>query len=157
MGRERENRNEREIPRESFMDETLGELTALSRYLISIDLALPRCSFLVACTRLYTLFCWSVRPSVHRSVCPSAFMRFLALLLLSRYSTDLEYCPCLLVRDWGSRVTSLIPSVLSLSGFFRLKKKMACKCAGSSRSWPDFVYRSRGLKRDLGMCGNRYC
>ena len=63
---------------------------------------------------------WSVRPSVRRSVGPSVgpsvrhtllffgFLRFLALLLLPKWSGDLNYGPCPPARDWGSRVSGLV-------------------------------------------------
>merc|ERR1712148_158008 len=65
----------------------------------------------------------SVGPSVRRSVGPShftfsAFMGFLAIPLLPKCSTDLEYGPCPPARDWGSRVSGLV--FISLV-FFPLK------------------------------------
>ena len=65
--------------------------------------------FLVACTQLYTPLC----PSVRRSVRPSHFtfsalMGFLALLLLPKCSTDLNYGPYPPARDWGSHVSGLV-------------------------------------------------
>ena len=72
-------------------------------------------------TRLYTPLCRSVRrsvgPSVRLSVGPSvgpshftfsALMGVLALLLLPKCSTDLNYGPCPPARDWGSRVSGLV-------------------------------------------------
>ena len=52
----------------------------------------------------------SIRRSIRRSVTLyfSALMGFLALLLLPKCSTDLEYGPCPPARDWGSRVSGLI-------------------------------------------------
>ena len=59
----------------------------------------------------------SVRRSVRRSVGPSvgpshftfsALMGFLALLLLPKCSTDLNYGPCPPARDWGSRISGLV-------------------------------------------------
>ena len=59
-----------------------------------------------------------VGPSVRRSVGPSsirpshftflALMGVLALLLLPKCSTDLNYVPCPPARDWGSRVSGLV-------------------------------------------------
>ena len=55
----------------------------------------------------------SVRPLVRPSVRPSHFtfsalMGVLALLLLPKCSTDLNYDPCPPARDWGSRVSDLV-------------------------------------------------
>ena len=51
-----------------------------------------------------------VRRSVRRSIRQShftfsAFLSFLALLLLPKCSADLKYGPCPSARDWGSRVS----------------------------------------------------
>jgi len=68
----------------------------------------------------------SVGPSVRRSVRPSHFtfsalMGVLALLLLPKCSTDLDYGPCPPARDWGSRVSGLVfPSCLLASRHIRL-------------------------------------
>ena len=58
----------------------------------------------------------SFRRSVGLSVRPSHFtfsalMGVLALLLLPKCSTDLNYGPCPPARDWGSRVSGLVQSV----------------------------------------------
>ena len=54
---------------------------------------MPKSSFLVACTRLYTSLCWSVHPSVGRSVCPLVITsRFWAFRAKRR--AYLSYCPC---------------------------------------------------------------
>ena len=50
----------------------------------------------------------SVRPSVHFTF--SALMGVLALLLLPKCSTDLNYGPCPPTRDWGSCVSGLVPT-----------------------------------------------
>ena len=76
--------------------------------------------FLVACYATLQP-ALSVRPSVRRSVGPSvhpfvgpshftysALMGVLALLLLPKSSTDLNYGPCPPARDWGSRVSGLV-------------------------------------------------
>ena len=40
-----------------------------------------------------------------------AFFSFLSLLLLPKCSGDLlQHCPCPPTRNWGSRVTSLVPN-----------------------------------------------
>ena len=55
----------------------------------------------------------SVRWSVVRGLTHftfSAFLRFLAILLLHKCSADIKYGPCPLARDWGSRVSGLIHS-----------------------------------------------
>ena len=72
-----------------------------------------------------------VGPSVRRSVGPShftfsAFMGFLAIPLLPKYSTDLKYGPCPPARDWGSRVSGLV--ILPLlgplkAGITKIKKR----------------------------------
>ena len=53
-----------------------------------------------------------MRRSVCRSVCHTLlfcfFLRFLALLLLPKWSGDLTHGPCPLSRDWGSRVSGLV-------------------------------------------------
>ena len=79
--------------------------------------------FLVACyASLHPALSvrWSVvDPLVHRSVRWSIgpavghifwefFLRFLASLLLLKWSVDLNYGPCPPARDWGSRVFSLV-------------------------------------------------
>ena len=65
----------------------------------------------------------SVRRSVRRSVRPPhftffGFLRFLALLLLPKWSGLLNYSPCPPARDWGSRISGLVivwsKNVLSL-------------------------------------------
>ena len=60
-------------------------------------------SFQSRTTRLYTPLCRSVR----HTFTFSAFMGFLALLLLPKCSTDLKYGPCPPARDCGSRVSRL--------------------------------------------------
>ena len=49
----------------------------------------------------------SIGPSVRHTTF-SAFMGFLAIPLLPKYSTDLKYGPCPPARDWGSRVSGLV-------------------------------------------------
>ena len=52
----------------------------------------------------------SVGPSVRRAVRHftfSGFLRFLASLLLPKWSGDLNYGPCPPARDWGSRGSGL--------------------------------------------------
>ena len=64
--------------------------------------------FLVACTRLYNPLCPPVGWSVRRSHF-TFFYDFvsLTLLLLPKWSGDLEYGPCPPARDFGSRVSGL--------------------------------------------------
>ena len=62
-----------------------------------------------------------VGPSVGPSVRPSHFtfsalMGVLALLLLPKCSTDLNYGPCPPARDWGSRVSGLVLSYIDILG-----------------------------------------
>ena len=38
-------------------------------------------------------------------------MGFLASLLLPKWSGDLNYSPCPLARNWGSRVSSLVKNI----------------------------------------------
>ena len=103
-----------------------------------------RSFFLVACyATLHPAL--SVRPSVRRSavgpsVGPShftfsAFMGFLAIPLLPKYSTDLKYGPCPPARDWGSRVSGLVfPKIVVVlryvldcqGGFFDSTKSLIC-------------------------------
>ena len=69
--------------------------------------------------------CPFVHLSVRRSVGPSHFtflalMGFLALLLLPKCSTDLNYGPCPPARDWGSRVSGLVQLLLVLVLLFPL-------------------------------------
>ena len=44
-----------------------------------------------------------------------AFIVFLALLLLPKYSTDPNYGPCPPARDWGSCVSNLVLLILCIS------------------------------------------
>ena len=58
----------------------------------------------------------SVRPSVHPSVSLShfifwGFLWFSAVLLLPKWSGDLNYGPCSPARNWGSRVSGLVFSI----------------------------------------------
>ena len=72
-------------------------------------------SFLVACTRLYNPLCPSVGRLVGwlvgRLVTLYFFYDFISLtsLLLPKWSGDLKYGPCPPARDFGSRVSSLVP------------------------------------------------
>ena len=50
----------------------------------------------------------SVALSVRPSVTLYFFLRFLAPLLLPKWSDDLNYSPCPPARDWGSRVSGLV-------------------------------------------------
>ena len=63
------------------------------------------------------VLCDSTSHFVGLSVSPShstfsAFMGFLADPLLSKCSTDLKQGPCPPARNWGSRVSGLVHSVL---------------------------------------------
>ena len=68
----------------------------------------------------------SVRPSVSPSVGPSVrpshftffgFLRFLALLLLPKWWSGLNYGPCPPARDLGSRTSGLVCAMVSLCSF----------------------------------------
>ena len=84
---------------------------------------------------LCIVFCRVLRDSTPRFVGPSvgpshftflALLGVLALLLLPKCSTDLNYGPCPPARDWGSRVSGL---VLSASSHFY---KSSCLSVGWS-------------------------
>ena len=60
----------------------------------------------------------SVYPSVGTSHFTFlALMEFLAMLRLTKCSTDLKYSPCPPARDWGSRVSGLVKLLFSFSFF----------------------------------------
>ena len=67
---------------------------------------------LVACTRLYTSLCPSVGRLVRWLVSHTFlffYFYFWTSLLLPKWSSDFKYGPCPPARDFGSRVSGLVP------------------------------------------------
>ena len=93
----------REAPRSNFCD-------GLSIYMILSQI--PWIESLTMKKRVFIVG-YSTPRSVSPSFCLSHFyfaalMGVLALLLLPKCSTDLNYGPCPPARDWGSRVSGLV-------------------------------------------------